>query len=85
MLERSGKFILLVSLKDNTLKILDFNLAKLLDQGEDHIKDYHAVGTVGYMAPEQTGIPGAVINERSDTRIFAFGCSRQSPLETLTK
>ncbi|HEX8711972.1 MAG TPA: protein kinase [Terracidiphilus sp.] len=61
---------------DGQIKILDFGLAKLLQQGEadgktaaESIFGGSAVGTIGYMAPEQARAED--IDERAD--VFSFG------------
>ncbi|HEV8660408.1 MAG TPA: protein kinase [Thermoanaerobaculia bacterium] len=65
---------------DGYAKIADFGLAKLLDRKDasaisvtvDKVatKEGVAVGTIGYMSPEQ--VQGGRVDERSD--IFSFGC-----------
>jgi tRNA A-37 threonylcarbamoyl transferase component Bud32 len=65
--------------KDGTLKILDFGLAKVVEpvsgDGETataqaQTQDGSVLGTAGYMAPEQ--VAGRAADVRSD--LFAFGC-----------
>lgn len=67
--------------RDGFTKILDFGLAKLTEgsdgddpgastQGQDGTRAGIAVGTVGYMSPEQ--IRGQPVDTRSD--LFSFGC-----------
>jgi tetratricopeptide (TPR) repeat protein len=57
--------------ENGRLKILDFGIAKLLDEGRRGITadTGSIVGTVGYMSPEQ--VRGEHVDHRSD--IFAFG------------
>jgi hypothetical protein len=65
--------------KGGLVKILDFGIAKLGRQGEDHAKgDVETasqttpgamLGTVGYMSPEQ--VRGLAVDHRSD--LFSFG------------
>ena len=52
-----------------SVKILDFGLAKALDGSMDVTKAGEVVGTPGYMAPEQ--VKGLHADERTD--IYAFG------------
>ena len=61
---------------DGVAKILDFGLARLVEQagdsnetGEPITRENTVLGTVGYMAPEQ--VRGQVADHRAD--IFAFG------------
>jgi hypothetical protein len=64
---------------DGQVKLLDFGLAKLpipeslQDSGESTVPEVshsgHAIGTVGYMSPEQVG--GEEVDQRAD--IFALG------------
>ena len=57
----------------DTLKIMDFGLAKVLDAGTGVTESVTvagtAMGTLGYMAPEM--LTGGVVDERAD--IFAIG------------
>jgi eukaryotic-like serine/threonine-protein kinase len=62
--------------KDGRVKILDFGLAKLVERKESSISQARtmtlpgvAIGTVGYMSPEQ--VRGQATDHRTD--IFAFG------------
>lgn len=57
----------IIMLNDNTVKIIDFNIAKLYKVNKDG--DTSILGTVGYAAPEQYGI--AQTDFRSD--IFSLG------------
>ena len=56
-------------LDDGTVKILDFGIAKSQDAGQKLTQTGIALGTAGYLAPEQ--IQGGVIDPRTD--IFALG------------
>jgi serine/threonine protein kinase len=56
-------------LEDGTVKILDFGIAKSKDAGLKLTQTGIALGTAGYLAPEQ--IQGATIDARTD--IFALG------------
>ena len=64
--------------RGNTVKILDFGVARLVDTTPDFGSAETAaatapgsvIGTVGYMAPEQAR--GAAVDCRAD--VFAFGC-----------
>jgi serine/threonine-protein kinase len=56
------------------VKVLDFGLAKLTEQGQEGVtaltQTLAIAGTLGYLAPEQ--LQGKAVDARSD--IFAFGC-----------
>jgi serine/threonine-protein kinase len=56
-------------LEDGTVKILDFGIAKSLDAGAKLTQTGIALGTAGYLAPEQ--IQGGEVDPRTD--IFALG------------
>ncbi len=56
-------------LDDGTVKILDFGIAKSQEAGQKLTQTGIALGTAGYLAPEQ--IQGGVIDPRTD--IFALG------------
>ena len=56
-------------LEDGTVKIMDFGIAKSLEGGTRLTQTGIALGTAGYLAPEQ--IQGANIDPRTD--IFALG------------
>lgn len=56
-------------LEDGTVKIMDFGIAKSLEAGTKLTQTGIALGTAGYLAPEQ--IQGALIDARTD--IFALG------------
>jgi serine/threonine-protein kinase len=56
-------------LEDGTVKILDFGIAKSLEAGAKLTQTGIALGTAGYLAPEQ--IQGGTIDPRTD--IFSLG------------
>ncbi len=56
-------------LEDGTVKIMDFGIAKSLEGGSKLTQTGIALGTAGYLAPEQ--IQGGSVDPRTD--IFAFG------------
>jgi serine/threonine-protein kinase len=56
-------------LEDGTVKIMDFGIAKSLEGGTKLTQTGIALGTAGYLAPEQ--IQGGAVDPRTD--IFAFG------------
>ncbi len=56
-------------LEDGTVKIMDFGIAKSLDGGSKLTQTGVALGTAGYLAPEQ--IQGGEVDGRAD--IFALG------------
>ena len=56
-------------LEDGTVKILDFGIAKSLEAGSKLTQTGIALGTAGYLAPEQ--IQGGLVDGRTD--IFALG------------
>jgi serine/threonine protein kinase len=56
-------------LEDGTVKIMDFGIAKSLEGGSKLTQTGIALGTAGYLAPEQ--IQGGPVDPRTD--IFAFG------------
>jgi len=56
-------------LEDGTVKIMDFGIAKSLEAGTKLTQTGIALGTAGYLAPEQ--IQGATIDARTD--VFALG------------
>ncbi len=56
-------------LEDGTVKIMDFGIAKSLEGGTKLTQTGIALGTAGYLAPEQ--IQGGSVDPRTD--IFAFG------------
>jgi len=56
-------------LEDGTVKILDFGIAKSLEGGTKLTQTGIALGTAGYLAPEQ--IQGEMVDARTD--IFALG------------
>ncbi len=56
-------------LESGTVKIMDFGIAKLLHEETDLTRTGTAIGTVGYLAPEQ--LAGNTIDARAD--IFSFG------------
>ena len=56
-------------LEDGTVKIMDFGIAKSLEGGSNLTQTGIALGTAGYLAPEQ--IQGGSVDPRTD--IFAFG------------
>ena len=51
------------------VKILDFGLAKLVDQEQQKITQQHVVGTAGFLSPEQ--IQGESVDQRAD--VYALG------------
>jgi len=51
------------------VKIMDFGIAKLASSSTQLTQKGMAVGTVGYLSPEQLG--GGIVDERTD--VFAFG------------
>jgi serine/threonine-protein kinase len=56
-------------IEDGTVKIMDFGIAKSLEGGSKLTQTGIALGTAGYLAPEQ--IQGGTVDPRTD--IFAFG------------
>ena len=56
-------------LEDGQAKIMDFGIARLLGQDSGLTQEGEALGTVGYLAPEQLRNEG--LDERAD--LFAFG------------
>ncbi len=56
-------------LADGSVKLLDFGVAKLLHEPTDLTQQGSALGTSGYLAPEQ--LEGGEVDERAD--LFAFG------------
>jgi len=56
-------------LEDGTVKILDFGIAKSLEGGTKLTQTGIALGTAGYLAPEQ--IQGGTVDARTD--VFALG------------
>lgn len=56
-------------LEDGTVKIMDFGIAKSLEGGSNLTQTGIALGTAGYLAPEQ--IQGESIDQRTD--IFSLG------------
>jgi serine/threonine protein kinase len=56
-------------LEDGTVKIMDFGIAKSLEGGSNLTQTGIALGTAGYLAPEQ--IQGGSVDGRTD--IFSFG------------
>jgi len=56
-------------LEDGTVKIMDFGIAKSLEGGSKLTQTGIALGTAGYLAPEQ--IQGGSVDPRTD--IFSFG------------
>ena len=56
-------------LENGTVKIMDFGIAKTLDSTTSITKDGTAVGSTGYMSPEQ--IVGETVDSRTD--LFSFG------------
>ncbi|MEE4272352.1 MAG: serine/threonine-protein kinase [Thermoanaerobaculales bacterium] len=56
-------------LEDGTVKIMDFGIAKSLEGGTKLTQTGIALGTAGYLAPEQ--IQGGTVDPRTD--VFAFG------------
>lgn len=56
-------------LKNGRLKLLDFGIARLVDERNPITTEGVAVGTVGYLSPEQ--FEGTGVDQRSD--IFSFG------------
>ncbi|MCP4897668.1 MAG: protein kinase [bacterium] len=56
-------------LEDGTVKIMDFGIAKSLEGGSNLTQTGIALGTAGYLAPEQ--IQGNTVDPRTD--IFALG------------
>jgi serine/threonine protein kinase len=65
--------VMIVQGPADTVKIMDFGLAKILDSGTGATESVSvagtAMGTIGYMAPE--ALTGGVVDERAD--IFAIG------------
>ena len=56
-------------LEDGTVKIMDFGIAKSLEAGSNLTQTGIALGTAGYLAPEQ--IQGKSVDSRTD--VFALG------------
>lgn len=59
--------------KDGEPVLIDFNLAVLADQQPGATPADRFVGTLGYMAPEQTGRTGRVVDQRAD--LYALGAT----------
>ncbi len=57
-------------LDDGRVKILDFGIAKLLRADHALTRTGTALGSMGYLAPEQ--VEGRTVDQRAD--IFSFGC-----------
>ncbi|MBC7599826.1 MAG: AAA family ATPase [Polaromonas sp.] len=56
-----------------TLVLIDFDLALLADQRMAVVHDGQMVGTLAYLAPEQTGRTGQAVDQRSD--LYALGAT----------
>ncbi|MCD4749319.1 MAG: protein kinase [Thermoanaerobaculales bacterium] len=56
-------------LEDGTVKIMDFGIAKAMEGGSNLTQTGIALGTAGYLAPEQ--IQGATVDPRTD--LFSLG------------
>jgi tRNA A-37 threonylcarbamoyl transferase component Bud32/tetratricopeptide (TPR) repeat protein len=56
--------------KEETVKLVDFGLAKLLDDPQNATRSGSFVGTLSYVSPEQCS--GGTVDARSD--IYSFGC-----------
>ena len=66
-------------LEDGTVKIMDFGIAKSLEGSSNLTQTGIALGTAGYLAPEQ--IQGGTVDPRTD--IFAFGVVAYEHIEHL--
>ncbi|WP_395687922.1 AAA family ATPase [Caenimonas koreensis] len=53
--------------------LIDFDLARLVDQDDDSEQPAGIVGTLAYLAPEQTGRTGRAVDQRAD--MYSFGAT----------
>ncbi|MBC7378768.1 MAG: AAA family ATPase [Burkholderiaceae bacterium] len=59
--------------KAGAVMLIDFDLAMLAEQHMAVVHDGQIVGTLAYLAPEQTGRTGQVVDQRSD--LYALGAT----------